>query len=73
MGRPGRKDDPELIEMVERVIRVGRAAGKAVSVGGVPSSEWERWRAAGATWFGTSVAELMLSAGRQACARIRGA
>jgi 4-hydroxy-2-oxoheptanedioate aldolase len=72
MGRPGAKGDPELIEMVERVIRVGRAAGKAVSVGGVPSTDWDRWHQAGANWFGTSVAELMLGGGRRFCNMIRG-
>jgi len=71
MGRPGQKDDPELIAMVERVIEVGRAAGKAVSVGGGPSSDWGRWREAGATWFGTSVAELVTTTGRQVCSSIR--
>lgn len=71
MGRPGQKDDPELIEMVQRVIQVGRAAGKAVAVGGVPSSEWERWRGAGATWFGTSVSELLTSSGRQITGKMR--
>src|SRR5918911_99920 len=30
MGKPGQKDDPELIQMVERVIQVGKATGKAV-------------------------------------------
>jgi 4-hydroxy-2-oxoheptanedioate aldolase len=72
MGRPGSKDDPELIEMVQTVIRVGRGAGTAVSVGGVPSSEWERWKAAGARWFGTGVAELVMSGGRRLCSGIRG-
>jgi len=72
MGRPGSKDDPDLLEMVERCIQVGRAADKAVSVGGVPSTEWERWKQAGATWFGTTVAELMMSSGRKACSMIRG-
>ncbi len=72
MGRPGQKDDPKLIEMVEHVIKVGRAAGKAVAVGGGASSDWPRWRAAGVNWFGTSVPELMLNAGRQTCALIRG-
>jgi 4-hydroxy-2-oxoheptanedioate aldolase len=72
MGKPGQKDDPELIRMVEHVIQVGKTTGKAVSVGGVPSTEWSRWREAGVTWFGGSVAELVLSAGRQTIARARG-
>ena len=72
MGRPGKKDDPELIEMVRRVIQVGNASGKAVAVGGVPSTEWERWRGEGASWFGTSVAELLLSGGRRILTTMRG-
>ena len=72
MGRPGAKDDPELIEMVEHVVKTGRAAGKAVSVGGVPSTAWQRWHGVGANWFGTSIAELVTSGGRQFCSTIRG-
>ena len=72
MGRPGRKDDPELIEMVRRVISVGQATGKAVAVGGVPSTDWERWRGEGARWFGTSVAELLVSGGRRLLTTMRG-
>ena len=64
LGRPGKKDDPELIQLVERVIQVGRAAGKTVSVGGGPASDWNRWRELGATWFGTNVGELLISGGR---------
>jgi 4-hydroxy-2-oxoheptanedioate aldolase len=71
MGRPGRKDDPELIQMVEHVIKVGRAAGKSVSVGGVPSNDWQRWANAGANWFGTSVTELMLRGGREYVGALR--
>ena len=72
MGRPGKKDDPELIEMVRRVIQVGKASGKAVAVGGVPSTDWERWRGEGVSWFGTSVAELLLSSGRRILTTMRG-
>ena len=71
MGRPGAKSDPELIEMVERVIKAGRTAGKAVAVGGVPLSDIGRWKQAGATWFGTSVAELMVAGGRRLIQQVR--
>jgi 4-hydroxy-2-oxoheptanedioate aldolase len=72
MGRPGKKDDPELLQMVEHVIEVGRAAGKAIAVGGLPSSEWPRWREKGVSWFGGQLAELVLTGGRQTCNMIRG-
>ncbi len=72
MGRPGKKDDPELIEMVRRVIQVGKASGKAVAGGGAPSTDWERWRGEGVSWFGTSVAELLLSSGRRILTTMRG-
>lgn len=71
MGRPGKKDDPELVEMIRRVLQVGQSTGKAVAVGGVPSTEWERWRGEGTRWFGTSVAELLLSGGRRTMAAMR--
>jgi 4-hydroxy-2-oxoheptanedioate aldolase len=66
MGRPGRRDDPELIQLVERVLAAGRASGKTVSVGGGPTTNWPRWKERGARWFGAQTAELFISAGRQA-------
>ena len=71
MGKPGRRDDPEVRAAVERVIEVGTKAGKAVAVGSGPSSEWPGWRDKGVTWFGTNVIELILSSGRQIAGSVR--
>lgn len=71
MGRPGKKDDPELIDMVRRVLEVGKRTGKAVAIGGVPSADWERWRGEGANWFGMNLAELVTTAGRRTCSTMR--
>ncbi|MDP8923603.1 MAG: aldolase/citrate lyase family protein [Chloroflexota bacterium] len=71
MGKPGRRDDPEVRAAVERVIEVGTKAGKAVAVGGGPSTDWPTWREKGATWFGTNVIELILTSGRQIAGSVR--
>jgi 4-hydroxy-2-oxoheptanedioate aldolase len=72
MGKPGAKDDPELIQMLERVLAVGKATGKGVAVGGLPLANSDRWKQAGATWFSGGATEVFVSSGRRLCEIVRG-
>lgn len=71
LGRPGEKDNPELLDMVERVLEVGLGAGKTVCVGGMLGVDRERWIARGATWVGFNAAELITENNRALCAQTR--